>query len=141
MLDRLAHVAIAVPSIDEAATRLRDRYGLEIAERTINHAQGVRMAYVDAGNLRIELLEPLDPGSALARFLERNPGGGFHHLSFNVPDMDEARAGLAERGVQPIESPEARNAHGERIAFLHPRDFLGVLVELEESPPPDKAAE
>lgn len=133
MFSRLSHVALAVPSIEAAAARLEQVYGLRVTERHENPEQGVRMAYVDlGGETRMELIEPLHAESPLARYLERHPQGGLHHLSFATPGLDEAAEALAGSGVRPVSPPQARNVHGERIAFLHPRDFLGVLVELEE---------
>jgi methylmalonyl-CoA/ethylmalonyl-CoA epimerase len=99
----------------------------------VNEEQGVRMAYVELPNARIELMEPLRPDSPISKFLERNPAGGIHHFCVNVDDVAAAGAGLARKGVRILgEGKENRNVHGERIAFVHPKDFLGALVELEE---------
>lgn len=131
MITGLSHVAIAVPSIAAAAETLAKRLGLSIGPILDNPEQGVRLAYVDLGNARLELIEPSRPDSPIARFLERNPAGGLHHVSFNVGDLDAALAAVAETGTRVVGKP-GRNTHGQPIAFLHPGDVLGALVELEE---------
>jgi methylmalonyl-CoA/ethylmalonyl-CoA epimerase len=129
----LSHVSIVVPSLDVAARRLADIYGLKIGEISINEQQGVRMAYVDLGNAKIELMEPSRPDSPVARFLERNPKGGIHHFCVGVDSVDATRAELAGSGAQVLGDGNPQyNVYGERIAFVHPKDFLGALVELEE---------
>jgi methylmalonyl-CoA/ethylmalonyl-CoA epimerase len=133
MITGLSHVSIAVPSLKAAAQRLKEIYGLEAGAVKVNEEQGVRMAYVELPNARIELMEPLRPDSPISKFLERNPAGGIHHFCVNVDDVAAAGAGLARKGVRILgEGRESRNVHGERIAFVHPKDFLGVLLELEE---------
>ena len=131
MISGLSHVAIAVPSIAAAADILATRLGLTVGPIMENAEQGVRLAYADLGNARLELIEPARPDSPIARFLERNPAGGLHHVSFNVGDLDEALAATQEAGVRTV-GRRGRNAHGQAIAFLHPADVLGALVELEE---------
>jgi methylmalonyl-CoA/ethylmalonyl-CoA epimerase len=133
MITGLGHVSIVVPSLDAAARELEARYGLRIGEIRVNAEQGVRMAYVDLGNAKIELMEPSRPDSPVAKFLERNPRGGLHHFCLGVDDLAATSAALAARDVRLLGdgSPQL-NVHGERIAFVHPRDFLGALVELEE---------
>jgi methylmalonyl-CoA/ethylmalonyl-CoA epimerase len=133
MLTSLSHVSIVVPDLDAAARRLRETYGLTVGETHINAEQGVRLAYVDLGNARIELMEPSRPDSPVAKFLERNPKGGIHHVSFGVDDMDATAAGLRDGGVRILGDGRPQyNVAGERIAFVHPADFLGALVELEQ---------
>jgi methylmalonyl-CoA/ethylmalonyl-CoA epimerase len=133
MITGLSHVSIAVPSLKAAAQRLKEIYGLEAGAAKVNEEQGVRIAYVQLPNARIELMEPLRPDSPISKFLERNPAGGIHHICVNVNDVAAAGAGLARKGVRILgEGKESRNVHGERIAFVHPKDFLGALVELEE---------
>jgi methylmalonyl-CoA/ethylmalonyl-CoA epimerase len=133
MITTLSHVSIVVPDLDAAARRLRETYGLTVGETHINAEQGVRLAYVDLGNARIELMEPSRPDSPVARFLERNPKGGIHHVSFGVDDMDATAAGLRDGGVRILgDGRPQHNVAGERIAFIHPADFLGALVELEQ---------
>ena len=133
MITGLSHVSIVVPNLEAAAKRLKEVYGLEIGATRVNEEQGVRMAYVELPNARIELMEPSRPDSPVAKFLERNPSGGIHHFCLNVDDVAATAAGLAGKGARVLgEGREQRNVHGERIAFVHPKDFLGALVELEE---------
>jgi methylmalonyl-CoA/ethylmalonyl-CoA epimerase len=134
MITGLAHVAIVVPNLDAAATRLRDVYGLDVGETHLNEQQGVRLAYVDLGNARIELLEPARPDSPVSKFLERNPRGGIHHFCLEVDSVDKVGGEIVARGAQVLGSGKPQfNAHGGRIAFVHPKDFLGALVEIEEA--------
>jgi len=133
MITGLSHVSIAVPSLEAAAKRLKEIYGLDVGRVMVNEEQGVRLAYVSLPNARIELMEPARPDSPIAKFLEKNPAGGIHHFCVNVNDMTTTRTGLVGKGVRVLgEGKESRNVHGERIAFVHPKDFLGALVELEE---------
>jgi methylmalonyl-CoA/ethylmalonyl-CoA epimerase len=133
MLTGISHVSIVVPDLDAAARRLRGAYGLSVGEARTNAEQGVRLAYVDLGNARIELMEPSRPDSPVAKFLERNPKGGIHHFSLRTDDMAATADGLREQGVRILGDGRPQyNVAGERIAFIHPADFLGALVELEE---------
>jgi len=133
MFTSLSHVSIVVPDLDAAARRLRETYGLTVGETQTNAEQGVRLAYVDLGNAKIELMEPSRPDSPVAKFLERNSKGGIHHVSFVVDAMDEMVGKLREKGVRILGDGKSQyNVSGERIAFVHPGDFLGALVELEE---------
>jgi len=133
MVTGLNHVSIAVPDIDAAARELREKYGLEVGEPMVNAEQGVRLAYVELGAARIELIAPSRPDSPIAKFLERNPKGGIHHFCLGVDDVEEAARGFAQNGVRVLGGGKPQhNVAGERIAFLHPGDFLGALVELEE---------
>ena len=133
MITGLSHVSIAVPNLEAAAKRLRELYGLEVGAAKVNEEQGVRLAYVELPNARIELMEPSRPGSPISKFLERNPAGGIHHFCLSVDDVPATAAGIAKKGARVLgEAKESRNVHGERIAFVHPKDFLGALVELEE---------
>jgi methylmalonyl-CoA/ethylmalonyl-CoA epimerase len=133
MITGLSHVSLVVPSLDAAARRLKDVYGLETGAVRVNEEQGVRMAYVELPNARIELMEPSRPDSPVSKFLERNPAGGIHHFCLEVDDVPATAAGLSKKGARVLgEGKEQRNVHGERIAFVHPKDFLGALVELEE---------
>ena len=132
MITGLSHVSIVVPSLESAAKRLKDLYGLEAGVARVNEAQGVRLAYVELPNARIELMEPSRPDSPVAKFLERNPAGGIHHFCLEVEDVPAAAAVFAGQGVRLLGRGEQRNVHGARIAFVHPKDFLGALVELEE---------
>lgn len=133
MFTSLSHVSIVVPDLDAAARRLRETYGLDVGEARINAEQRVRLAYIDLGNARIELMEPSRADSPIAKFLERNPKGGIHHVSFGVEAMDEILGKLRQSGVRVLGDGKPHyNVSGERIAFVHPSDFLGALVELEE---------
>jgi methylmalonyl-CoA/ethylmalonyl-CoA epimerase len=133
MITGLSHVSIAVPSLEAAAKRLKEVYGLDAGAVMVNEDQGVRLAYVELPNARIELMEPARPDSPISKFLEKHPAGGIHHFCVNVDDVAATRSGLARKGVRVLgEGNESRNVHGERIAFVHPKDFFGALVELEQ---------
>lgn len=127
----LSHVAIAVPDIAAAAAQLERKLGVKAGPIHENAAQGVRLAYIDLGNARIELIAPIGPDAPLNKFLEKNPAGGLHHVAFNVPDIDAALTEAAAAGAKQT-GKTGLNVHGERIAFLHPKDLLGALMELEE---------
>jgi methylmalonyl-CoA/ethylmalonyl-CoA epimerase len=133
MITALSHVSIAVPDLEAAARQLNDKYGLRVGARMVNAEQGVRLAYVEFGSGKIELMEPSRPDSPIAKFLERNPKGGIHHFCLGVDDVEKAAHALAQNGVRVLGAGKSqRNVAGEPIAFLHPSDFLGALVELEE---------
>jgi methylmalonyl-CoA/ethylmalonyl-CoA epimerase len=133
MITALNHVSIVVPDIETAARRLRETYGLNVGPRMLNADQGVRLAYVELGAARIELIEPSQPDSPVAKFLERNPKGGIHHFCLGVDDVEDTVRGLTQDGVRVLGGGKPQhNVAGERIAFIHPGDFLGALVELEE---------
>jgi methylmalonyl-CoA/ethylmalonyl-CoA epimerase len=134
MITGLSHVSIVVPSLEAAATRLKGVYGLEVGAAKVNEEQGVRMAYVELANARIELMEPSRPDSPVSKFLEKNPAGGIHHFCLNVDDVAAITRVVAGKGVRVLgDGSPQHNVHGERIAFVHPKDFLGALVELEET--------
>ena len=127
MVTGSSHVSIAVPDLEAAARQLNDKYGL------VNAEQGVRLAYVELGAAKIELMEPSRPDSPIAKFLERNPKGGIHHFCLGVDDVEKAAHAFAQNGVRVLGTGKPqRNVAGEPIAFIHPGDFLGALVELEE---------
>ena len=133
MFSSLSHVSIVVPDLDAAVRRLRETFALTVGEPHTNAEQGVRLASVDLGNAKIELMEPSRPDSPVAKFLERNPKGGLHHVSFNVDDMTATTERLQAEGIRVLGDGRPHyNVAGERIAFVHPADFLGALVELEE---------
>jgi methylmalonyl-CoA/ethylmalonyl-CoA epimerase len=127
----LSHVAIAVPNLREACELFSALFGQPIKAINENPEQGVRMALLDIGTLRIELMEPTGDSGPIARYLARHPSGGVHHISLAVADMDLALAGALAAGVKPI-APPSLNVHQRRMAFLRPDRTLGVLVELEE---------
>ena len=133
MITGLSHVSIVVPDIEAAARQLHEKYGLRVGPRMLNAEQGVRLAYVELGGAKIELMEPSRPDSPVAKFLERNPKGGIHHFSLSVDDVEKSAHSFAENGVRVLgDGKPQHNVAGERIAFIHPGDFLGALVELEE---------
>ena len=133
LITGLSHVSIVVPSLEAAAARVQEVYGLTPGEILVNEQQGVRLAYVDLGNARIELMEPSRADSPIAKFLERNPAGGIHHFCLSVDSVDTVGQALGAKGVRVLgEAKVQHNVHGERIAFVHPKDFLGALVEHEE---------
>jgi len=133
MITGFSHVSIVVPDIEAAVRMLADRFGLAVGERTINEQQGVRLAYIELAGGRIELMQPSRPDSPIAKFLERNPKGGIHHLALNVDDMEQTARTLRAGGVRLLgDGKPQHNVAGERIAFIHPADFLGALVELEQ---------
>ncbi len=134
MITGLSHVSLVIPDLDAAAKRLKDVYGLIVGPAQVNEQQGVRLAYVELPNGRIELMEPSRADSPVSKFLERNPQGGIHHFCLSVDNVPAAAASIAASGAKVLgDGKESRNVHGERIAFVHPKDFLGALVELEES--------
>src|SRR5262245_4262561 len=132
MITGLSHVSLAVPSLEAAAARLKEIYGLAVGEARVNDEQGIRLAYIELGNARIELMEPVRADSSISKFLQHHPAGGIHHFCLNVDDVMATATGAAAKGVRVLgESGKSRNVHGQRHAFLHPKDFYGSLVELE----------
>ncbi|KAB2738649.1 methylmalonyl-CoA epimerase [Brucella anthropi] len=133
MLERLNHVAIAVPDIDAAAALYRGKLGAKVTEPQALPEHGVTVVFIDVGNTKIELLEPLGEGSPIAAFLEKNPFGGMHHLCYEVADIIAARDRLKAEGARILGDGEPKTgAHGKPVLFLHPKDFNGTLIELEE---------
>ena len=136
MITGLAHVSIVVPDLAAALEKLRVTYGLTAGTIKVNEEQGVRMTYIDLGNAKIELMEPSRPDSPIAKFLERNPKGGIHHFCLGVDSVEQTTTALTAAGAQVLGTGKVQlNVHGERIAFVHPKDFLGALIELEENNP------
>ena len=134
MITGLSHVSIVVPDLAAALEKLRATYGLTAGTIKVNEEQGVRMTYIDLGNAKIELMEPSRPDSPVAKFLERNPRGGIHHFCLGVDNVEQTTNELTAAGAQVLGGGKVQlNVHGERIAFVHPKDFLGALIELEES--------
>jgi methylmalonyl-CoA/ethylmalonyl-CoA epimerase len=133
-LGRLNHVGVATPSIEESVARYRTLMGGEVVREPFDlPAQGVRVCFVDTPNSQIELIEPLGADSPILNFLEKNPAGGQHHLCFEVPDIEAARAWFEGKGAR-ILGPTRNGAHGTPIFFLHPKDMGGVLTEIMETP-------
>ena len=133
-LGRLNHVGVATPSIEQSLAMYRNLFGAEPHGPAFDlPAQGVRVCFVDAPNSQVELIEPLGVESPIAKFLEKNPAGGQHHVCFEVADIAEARAHFEGKGAR-ILGPTRTGAHGTPIFFLHPKDMGGVLTEIMESP-------
>jgi methylmalonyl-CoA/ethylmalonyl-CoA epimerase len=139
MFKGLSHVAIAVPDLDKAIDGLAATYGLTAGSIYENEEQGVRLAYVELGNSRIELIQPTRAEGPIAAFIEKHPAGGLHHVSLYVDDVPVTIDALAKREVSVIGGGKVgKNAHGDAIAFIHPKSFLGTLLEVEEAPPEKK---
>jgi len=134
MIGRLNHVAIAVRDAGKAAAIYRDVLGAEISAAVPQPDHGVITVFVTLPNTKIEFLEPLGGNSPIAKFLERNPDGGMHHVCYEVDDIRAASASLKAAGARVLGDGEPRiGAHGKPVLFLHPKDFSGTLVELEQA--------
>jgi methylmalonyl-CoA/ethylmalonyl-CoA epimerase len=134
MLGRLNHVAIAVPDLAAATASYRDTLGARVGTPQALPEHGVTVVFIDTGNTRIELLEPLGQDSPIAAFMERNPAGGMHHLCYEVEDILKARDSLRASGARVIGDGTPKiGAHGKPVLFLHPKDFQGTLIELEQA--------
>lgn len=133
MIGRLNHVAIAVSDLAAAAAVYRNTLGAEVADPLPQPDHGVTVVFINLPNTKIELLEPLGEGSPIAKFLERNPDGGIHHLCYEVENIMAARDQLKLEGARVLGDGEPKiGAHGKPVLFLHPKDFCGTLVELEQ---------
>jgi methylmalonyl-CoA/ethylmalonyl-CoA epimerase len=133
-IGRLNHVAIAVRDIAKAAGVYRDTLGAEISAAVAQPEHGVTTVFVLLPNTKIELLEPLGEGSPIAKFLERSPDGGIHHLCYEVDDIRSARDRLKAQGVRVLGDGEPKiGAHGKPVLFLHPKDLCGTLIEIEQA--------
>lgn len=134
MIDRLNHVAIVVPDLESAAATYRDTLGARVSAPVDLPEHGVSTIFIELGNTKIELLHPLGENSPIAGFLERNPGGGMHHLCYEVGDIYAARERLRQQGARVLGDGEPKTgAHGKPVLFLHPRDFCGTLIEIEQA--------
>jgi len=134
MIGRLNHVAIAVKDLAAATALYRDTLGANVSQQLPQPDHGVTVVFVELPNSKIELLEPLGDDSPIAKFLERNPDGGVHHICYEVEDILAARDRLKAQGARVLGSGEPRiGAHGKPVLFLHPKDFNGTLVELEQA--------
>jgi methylmalonyl-CoA/ethylmalonyl-CoA epimerase len=134
MIGRLNHVAIAVRDIVKAADVYRKTLGAEVSDTIPQPDHGVSTVFITLPNTKIELLEPLGQGSPIAKFLERNPDGGIHHVCYEVDDIRAARDKLKAEGARVLGDGEPKiGAHGKPVLFLHPKDFCGTLVELEQA--------
>lgn len=133
MLGRLNHVAIAVPDLDAASALYRDTLGASVSLPQALPEHGVTVAFVELPNSKVELLEPLGENSAIGRFIENNPAGGMHHVCYEVVDILAARDQLVQGGARILgDGMPKTGAHGKPVLFLHPKDFCGTLIELEE---------
>ena len=134
MIGRLHHVAIAVPDLDAAAAQYRDTLGAVVGAPQAEPDHGVTVIFIELPNTKIELLHPLGEGSPIAGFLAKNPGGGIHHVCYEVDDILAARDRLKAAGARVLGDGEPKiGAHGKPVLFLHPKDFTGTLVELEQA--------
>ncbi len=133
MIGRLNHVAIVVPDLDSAARRYREVLGATVSGPLALPDHGVTTVFVELPNTKIELLHPLGADSPIAKFLERNADGGMHHVCYEVDDIFAARDRLRAAGARVLGDGEPRiGAHGKPVLFLHPKDFYGTLVEIEQ---------
>ncbi len=133
MIGRLNHVAIAVPDIEAASALYRNTLGADLSPPMDLPEHGVRTVFVDLPNTKIELIEALGDDSPIAAFLARNPAGGVHHICYEVDDIEVARRRLEAQGARVLGDGRAKiGAHGKPVLFLHPKDFCGTLIEIEE---------
>ncbi|MFD1253703.1 Glyoxalase-like domain protein [Devosia equisanguinis] len=133
MIGRLNHVAIAVPDLAAASAKYREQLGANVGAPQALPEHGVTVVFIDTGNSKIELLEALGENSPIAGFIAKNPAGGVHHLCFEVGDIAQAVEQLQATGARVLGDGRARiGAHGNPVVFLHPKDFHGALIELEE---------
>ena len=133
MIGRLNHVAIVVPDLAAAAEVYRATLGADVSDPLPLEEQGVTTVFVELPNTKIELLHPLGDASPIAKFLDNNPKGGMHHVCFEVDDIYAARDRLVKSGARVLGDGEPKTgAHGKPVLFLHPKDFFGTLIELEE---------
>ncbi len=134
MIGRLNHVAIAVSDLAAATAVYRDTLGGQVSDAVPQPEHGVTTVFVELPNTKIELLEPLGEDSPIAKFLERNPSGGIHHVCYEVEDIIQASDILKSKGARALGDGEPKiGAHGKPVLFLHPKDFCGTLVELEQA--------
>ncbi len=133
MIGRLNHVAIAVRDLNAAVATYKTTLGAKVSEATAQPEHGVTVVFVELPNTKIEFLEPLGENSPIAKFLERNPDGGIHHVCYEVDDILAARDQLKAQGARVLGDGNPKiGAHGKPVLFLHPKDFLGTLTELEQ---------
>ena len=133
MIGRLNHVAIAVKDLAAATAVYRDVLGAEVSAPLPQPAHGVTVVFVQLPNTKIELLEPLGEASSIANFVEKNPGGAIHHVCYEVDDILAARDSLKAKGARVLGNGDPKiGAHGKPVLFLHPKDFCGTLVEIEQ---------
>jgi methylmalonyl-CoA/ethylmalonyl-CoA epimerase len=134
MLGRVNHVAIAVPDLAAAVASYRDTLGATVSAAQALPEHGVTVVFVELANTKVELLEPLGEGSPITAFLEKNPSGGMHHICYEVSNIVDARDHLVQAGARVLGTGEPKTgAHGKPVLFLHPKDFSGTLIELEQA--------
>ncbi|MDC0185880.1 methylmalonyl-CoA epimerase [Gammaproteobacteria bacterium] len=133
MIGKLNHIAIAVPNLIEASSVYSDVLGAKVSEPIAMPEHGVTTVFVELPNAKIELLEALGVDSPIAKFIEKNPKGGMHHICYEVEDIFKARDEMIAKGVSVLGSGEPKNgAHNKPVIFMHPKDFMGTLIELEQ---------
>ena len=133
MIGKLNHIAIATPNLDKAIRTYKDILGVKISAPLDQKEHGVKVVFIEIPNTKIELLEPLGENSPIENFLEKNKKGGIHHICFEVEDIDSAILRLKKDGATVLGDGKAKiGAHGKPVIFLHPKDFNGTLIELEE---------
>tara|TARA_B100000242_G_scaffold220493_1_gene161516 strand:+ start:250 stop:654 length:405 start_codon:yes stop_codon:yes gene_type:complete len=133
MIGCLNHIAIVVPDLEEAALKYQQTLGAEVSEQQELIEHGVTLVFVQLANTKIELLHPLGANSPIRSFLERNPAGGIHHVCYEVDDISEAANFLQEKGAKILGDGKPKiGAHGKPVLFLHPKEFFGTLIELEQ---------
>ena len=133
MLGRVNHIAIAVPDLAAATATYRDTLGARVSQSQALPEHGVTVVFVELPNTKVELLEPLGEGSPISAFLDKNPSGGMHHICYEVDDIIAARDRLKAGGARVLGDGNPKiGAHGKPVLFLHPKDFNGTLVELEQ---------
>ena len=133
MIGRLNHVAIVVPNLEAGVETYRKTLGAIVTEPQPEPDHGVTVVFVELPNTKVELLEPLGENSPISKFLEKNPSGGIHHICYEVEDILAARDMMKSQGARVLGDGEPKiGAHGKPVLFLHPKDFCGTLVELEQ---------
>lgn len=133
MIEKLNHIAIAVPNLEDAISMYRNVLGAEVSEPLDLPEHGVRVAFVELENTKVELLLPIGENSPITSYLNKNASGGMHHICYEVSDIIEARDKLLNNGMRILGGSEPKiGAHGKPVLFLHPKDFCGTLIELEQ---------
>jgi methylmalonyl-CoA/ethylmalonyl-CoA epimerase len=133
MLDKINHIAIAVPDIEQAKQEWGQKLGVNMSDPLPQPEHGVTVIFIELGGTKIELLEPLGDASPISRFLEQNPDGGMHHICFEVDDILKARDHLLANGARVLGDGTPKiGAHGKPVLFIHPKDVTGTLIELEQ---------
>ena len=133
MIEKLNHIAIAVPNLEDSISMYRNVLGAEVTEPQDLPEHGVRVAFVELENTKVELLLPIGENSPITSYLNKNASGGMHHICYEVSDIIEARDKLLNNGMRILGGSEPKiGAHGKSVLFLHPKDFCGTLIELEQ---------